>query len=203
MPQGVGTQTIERPYGAPSSENSGGRRGLRPCPACLAENPETFVFCQRCGRLLPQPTPGDDPAESTVDAEPEPGSTEAARATRAVNRLGAILGPISVGLVRAGRATQYDSSSIQQALEVVDRSSKKLLEMFADPQTPVSGDFRWEKNAELAECSSLIEGAASLLALAYAPTTRESLRGLFVHRAYWVLVVAADRAKALLEKGGR
>jgi hypothetical protein len=203
MPQGVGTQSMERPPGAPPSETSATRRGARLCPACLAENRETFVFCQRCGRLLPQPTPGEEPAEPPVESEPVSGSVEAARATRTVNRLGAILGPISVGLVRAGRATQFDSTSIQQALEVVDHSSKKLLEMFADPQTPVSGDFRWEKNSELAECSSLIEGAASLLALAYAPTTRESLRGLFVHRAYWVLVVAADRAKALLEKGGR
>ena len=114
-----------------------------------------------------------------------------------------LLLPISIDLVRAGRATLYDSDSILRALETVESATRKVGELLQDPALGPSEEFAWERNPELAECSSLIEGAGALLAMATAPETRDTLRRLFVGRALWVLKVAEGRTKTLLEKGER
>lgn len=174
------------PDGAESSV-LGGRMGAtstRSCTACHADNPASFVFCRRCGRLLPRAPPASDP---TVEGRP-----------MTSDQLRPLLLPISIELVRAGRQTLYDTDSIRGAIGTVESASRSLQELLvpAHPGTP--DEYIWERNPDLAEASSLIEGAASLLALAAAPETRDNVRGLLVHRAFWVLQVAHRRTDELL-----
>ena len=117
--------------------------------------------------------------------------------------LNAAVVPISLELVRAARATSFDSAAIEQSLQVLADTEHRLRDLMDDPLSPAHEEFAWERNPTLAECSSLIEGAGALLALAYAPITRENLRGLFVRRAYWVLRVASARTQELLAQGDR
>ena len=177
---------VEAPAPVPVTTGAPGRL----CPSCLADNPASFLFCRSCGRLLPSSAEG---TPDTVRTLPPP-TSEQVRPT---------LVPISIDLVRAGRATLYDSDSIRRALTVVEATSRRLRELMENPAFGRTERFVWERNPELAESSSLIEGAGALLALAAAPETRDSLRPLFVRRAFWVLQVAADRTRALLAKGDR
>lgn len=177
---------------APDQPNQTGREAASspslPCPNCMAVNPPNYLFCQRCGSLLPRTTPFDGTPLGV---------------TSAAVRLSPVLLPISIDLVRAGRATLYDSASILAALATVDAAARRLDELRRSPDLGPPEEFVWERNAELAECSSLIEGAGALLGLATAAETRDGLRGLFVRRAYWVLRVASARTRALLEQGER
>ncbi|MCI4360963.1 MAG: hypothetical protein L3J91_04605 [Thermoplasmata archaeon] len=162
----------------------------RLCPACLTENSPHFIFCQGCGRLLPQAAAG-------------PGDLPAVVPSISAAELAPVVMPISLALVRAARATLYDSDSIRSALETVEAASRRLQSLTQSRPGGPPDEFVWERNASLAESSSLIEGAGALLALAAAPETRDSLRGLFIRRAYWVLQVARERTQGLLAKGER
>jgi len=179
---------MDQPEG-PAAVGPSRGAGVRTCPACLTDNPPNFLFCQGCGRLLPR-SPGEATSTSAVPAP-------------TLEQLQPTLGPISIELVRAARATRYDSDSIRGALATVESASRTLQALTQDPSADRADEYVWERSVELAAASSLIEGAAALLALAAAPETRDNLRGLFVRRAYWVLQVAKDQTQGLLAKGDR
>jgi hypothetical protein len=118
-------------------------------------------------------------------------------------KLSRTLRPLSVELARAANATLYDSKAIASALSVIHAAAEQLRYHMEEPTNPAHEELEWERTPALAQCSSLIEGAGGLLALAYSPNTPERLRGLFVRRAYWVLSVAAEKTAALLAQDGR
>jgi hypothetical protein len=178
---------------APADGPSPGPDSVAPewlCPTCGTANPPSFLYCRSCGRLLPRT---GDAGSATL--RPPPASP--------AQHLRDELLPLSVELIQAGRATQFDSAAIRQALAIVQSTTGRLqtlTEQFA-PGSPE--EFVWERNPGMAESSSLIEGAGGLLAMAAAPDTPDPLRRLFLRRAFWVLRVADGRTRALLEEGER